>query len=205
MSDYANCARREVDQSRDFSCRLRDVVRVLIYSGKLPGASLSSDSVRSYSDRLSGRSLSEDGGCKVIIRKPNAEALLGFRFPYRTNVPGRCFSYLRISNPLGVSNGAYDAAGYGQDDLIHLFDSTPGAPYGGFKDAIDQLFEVAAFLDRDLLAYSDELPEDEQPEDEQLVDEQPVDEQPEDEQPADEQPVDEQPADEQPADEQPAD
>ena len=170
MSDYANCA-REVDQSRDFSCRLRDVVRVLIYSGKLPGASLS-----------------EEGGCKVIIRKPNAEALLGFRIPYFTHVLGRCESYLRISKPSEVSDAAYDAAGYGQDVLIHLFDPTPGAPYGGFKDAIDQLFEVAAFLDRDLLAYSDELPEDEQPEDEQLVDEQPADEQPADEQPVDEQP-----------------
>ena len=177
MSDYANCA-RELDQSRDFNRRLKDVVRELIDSGRLPGALLS-----------------EEGVCKVIISTDYAEADLVFRFPYFTHVLGRHESNLRISKPSEVSDGAYDAAGYGQDVLIHLFDSTPGAPYGGFKDAIDQLFEVAAFLDRDLVAYSDELPVDEQPEDEQLVDEQPVDEQPVDEQSVDEQPADEHPAD----------
>jgi hypothetical protein len=180
MSDYANYV-RELNQSRDFNCRLKEVVRGLLDSGELNCASLS-----------------DEGGCKVIICKANAEAALGFRFPYFTNIPGRCESYLRVSKPLGVSNGAYDAAGYGQGDLIHHFDSTPGAPYGGFKDAIDQLIKVAAFLDGDLLAYSDEQPEDEQPEDGQLVDEQLVDEQPVDEQPVVEQSDVEQPADEQP-------
>ena len=137
MSNYGHLS-NEVNQSRDFSSRLKEAIRKLIDSGKLNCASLS-----------------DEGGCKVIICKANAKATLVFRFPYFTNVPGRHESNLRISKPSEVSDEAYGAAGYGQGELIHLFDSTPGAPYGGFKDAIDQLIKVAAFLDGDLLAYGD--------------------------------------------------
>jgi hypothetical protein len=145
MSDYSKCA-EEVMRSSDFTSGLKSTIEQFqLGSGKLDGVSLS-----------------DEDGCIITIKKLNAEATLRFMFPYWTyGIKGRCESYLRISSPSGVSNGAYDAAGYDQGQCIHDYDPSPEAPYGGFKEAIDQLIKVAAFLDGDLSAYPDV--DDEQP------------------------------------------
>ena len=179
MSDYFKCAEAWL-RSIDFTSELKSTIKQLLGSGKLDGVSLS-----------------DEDGCMITIKKLNAEATLRFTFHYWTyGIKGRCESYLRISSPSGVSNGAYSAAGYDRDECIHDFDPSPEAPYGGFKEAIDQLIKVADFLDGDLSAYPDVV--DEYPDDEQPVVEQSDVEQPDVEQSDVEQPVVEQSDVEQP-------
>jgi hypothetical protein len=165
MSDYFKCA-EEVMRSRGFLSGLKSTIKQFLGSGKLDGVSLS-----------------DEDGCIITIKKLNAEATLRFMFPFWTyGIKGRHESSLRISSPSGVSNGAYDAAGYyDRGECIHDYDPSPEAPYGGFKEAIDQLIKVAAFLDGDLSAYpdvDDEYPDDEYPDDEQPIVEQSDVEQP---------------------------
>jgi hypothetical protein len=159
MSDYLTFF-EALQNSRKFCRGLRNAIEQLLGSGKLEGVSLSED------------------GCTVTISKSNAEGTLTFLFRPLT-VNGRCESFLEISSPLGVRNGAYSAAGYDRDECIHDYDPSPEAPYGGFKKAIDQLIKVADFLDGDLSAY----PDDEQPIVEQSDVEQSDVEQPDVEQP----------------------
>jgi len=173
MSDLFKRAEEELMRSRGFLSGLKSTIEQFLGSGKLDGVSLS-----------------DEDGCIITIKKLNAEATLRFMFPYWT-VKGRCESYLRISSPSGVSNGAYDAAGYDRGQCTHDYDPSPEAPYGGFKEAIDQLIKVAAFLDGDLSAYPDV--DDEYPDDEYPDDEQPIVEQSDVEQPVVMQPVVEQP------------